>query len=98
MLNGIFTRRFAIAATTIALAVVVTLRTRDSSATSAVRAPRVPPATPDTLRDEAAKRLAQIDGRITIPGLDSAVEVRRDRWGVPHIYARTEHDLFFAQG
>src|SRR5690349_16117602 len=52
----------------------------------------------DTLRDEAAKRLAQIDGTLTIPGLDSAVEVRRDRWGVPHIYARTQHDLFFAQG
>src|SRR4030095_10303230 len=26
------------------------------------------------------------------------VEVRRDRWGVPHIYARTVHDLFLAQG
>src|SRR5262245_30467668 len=56
------------------------------------------PTPADTLRDEAAKRLAQIDGTIQVPGLDSAVEVRRDRWGVPHIYARTEHDLFFAQG
>jgi penicillin amidase len=52
----------------------------------------------DTLRDEAAKRLAQIDGSLDVPGLDSAVEVRRDRWGVPHIYAGTQHDLFFAQG
>src|SRR6476620_9349458 len=101
MLSGIFTRRFAIAATTIALALVVTLRTRDGAATSAVRTTRAPSPrdTPaDTLRDEAAKRLATIDGSITIPGLDSAVDVRRDRWGVPHIYARTEHDLFFAQG
>jgi penicillin amidase len=24
--------------------------------------------------------------------------VLRDRWGVPHIYAKNEHDLFFAQG
>ena len=24
--------------------------------------------------------------------------MRRDRWGVPHIYAKTVHDLFFAQG
>jgi penicillin amidase len=24
--------------------------------------------------------------------------VLRDRWGVPHIFARNEHDLFFAQG
>jgi penicillin amidase len=48
--------------------------------------------------DSARARLAQIDGRLAVPGLDSAVEVRRDRWGVPHIYARTRHDLFFAQG
>ena len=63
-----------------------------SAATPSVIAPA------DTLRDKAATRLAQLDGTITIPGLDSAVEVRRDRWGIPHIYARTQHDLFFAQG
>ena len=26
------------------------------------------------------------------------VEILRDRWGVPHIYAQTLEDLFFAQG
>jgi penicillin G amidase len=31
-------------------------------------------------------------------GLDGTVEVRRDRWGVPHIRAATAHDLWFAQG
>ena len=56
------------------------------------------PTAADTLRDEAARRLAKIDGTIDVPGLDSAVEVRRDRWGIPHIYARTQHDVFFAQG
>ncbi len=50
------------------------------------------------LTDSAKARLATIDGRTTVAGLDSAVEVRRDRWGVPHIYARTVHDLFMAQG
>ncbi|MBV6522115.1 MAG: Penicillin acylase 2 proenzyme [Gemmatimonadaceae bacterium] len=35
---------------------------------------------------------------LTIPGLRESVEVRRDRWGVPHIYARNQHDLFLAQG
>ena len=50
------------------------------------------------LRDSARARLATLDGRIRLTGLDSAVEVRRDRWGVPHIYARTAHDVFFAQG
>src|SRR5207245_955862 len=50
------------------------------------------------LLDSARGRLAQLDGTITVPGLDSVVEARRDRWGVPHIYAKTQHDLFFAQG
>jgi penicillin amidase len=33
-----------------------------------------------------------------VPGLNAQVEVLRDRWGVPHIYASNAHDLFFAQG
>ncbi|MFM8348075.1 MAG: penicillin acylase family protein [Bacteroidota bacterium] len=32
------------------------------------------------------------------PGLQEPVEVLRDENGVNHIYARNEHDLFFAQG
>uniref|UniRef100_Q01TV0 Penicillin amidase n=1 Tax=Solibacter usitatus (strain Ellin6076) TaxID=234267 RepID=Q01TV0_SOLUE len=35
---------------------------------------------------------------IRTPGLRKPVEILRDRWGVPHIYAATVHDLFFAQG
>ncbi len=31
-------------------------------------------------------------------GLTAPVEVLRDRWGVPHIYAANVDDLFFAQG
>ena len=34
----------------------------------------------------------------TVPGLGKPVEILRDRWGVSHIYARNEHDLFLAQG
>jgi penicillin amidase len=30
--------------------------------------------------------------------LKSLVTVLRDRWGIPHIYAQNQHDLFFAQG
>ena len=52
----------------------------------------------DALRDSARARLATLDGSVRLTGLDSAVEVRRDQWGVPHIYARTAHDVFFAQG
>jgi penicillin G amidase len=40
-------------------------------------------ATPSTLR---------------VAGLTQPVEILRDRWGIAHIYAQTETDLFFAQG
>lgn len=39
-----------------------------------------------------------VDGELEVAGLNSQVEVLRDDWGVPHIYATTSHDLFFAQG
>ncbi|MBO0936202.1 penicillin acylase family protein [Fibrella sp. HMF5335] len=35
---------------------------------------------------------------LTVRGLKQPVEVLRDGWGVNHIYAKNEHDLFFAQG
>jgi penicillin amidase len=35
---------------------------------------------------------------VHVEGLDEPVEVLRDPWGVAHIYAKSEHDLFFAQG
>ncbi|MBC7894492.1 MAG: penicillin acylase family protein [Cytophagaceae bacterium] len=35
---------------------------------------------------------------LNVPGLRAPVEVRRDRWGIPHIYAQNQHDLFLAQG
>ena len=35
---------------------------------------------------------------LTVPGLQAPVEIIRDRWGINHIYAETEYDLFFAQG
>ncbi|MBO0948348.1 penicillin acylase family protein [Fibrella forsythiae] len=35
---------------------------------------------------------------LTVKGLQQPVEVLRDQWGVNHIYAKNEHDLFFAQG
>lgn len=35
---------------------------------------------------------------LQVRGLQQRVEVLRDQWGVPHIYAQNEHDLFFAQG
>ncbi len=35
---------------------------------------------------------------VPLEGLRQPVEILRDRWGVPHIYAANADDLFFAQG
>ena len=53
---------------------------------------------PQSLDALATSALAQIDGELEIPGLVAPVEVLRDEWGVPHIYAQNDEDLFFAQG
>ena len=50
------------------------------------------------LRGEARQVLAQTGGTLTIRGLEKPVTVMRDEWGIPHIYAETQADLFFAQG
>ena len=51
-----------------------------------------------SLEERARAALAQTEGRVQVPGLQKPVEVLRDTWGVPHIYAQTVDDLFFAQG
>ncbi len=35
---------------------------------------------------------------LRVEGLAQPVEIIRDRWGINHVYAQTENDLFFAQG
>lgn len=40
----------------------------------------------------------QTSGDLSLSGLDGPVDIYRDAHGVPHIYAATSHDLFFAQG
>jgi penicillin amidase len=42
--------------------------------------------------------LPRHEGELTAAGLSAPVEIVRDEWGVPHIYAETAQDLFFAQG
>lgn len=46
----------------------------------------------------APKSFPQVDGELRVPGLDGPVDIYRDGMGIPHIYAATTHDLFFAQG
>src|SRR5580704_6323160 len=49
-------------------------------------------------QQKSPSSVAVIDGALKAPGLKAPVEVLRDRWGVAHIYAKNQHDLFFAQG
>jgi penicillin amidase len=46
----------------------------------------------------APKSFPQVDGEIQLDGLNGPVDIYRDAMGIPHIYASTQHDLFFAQG
>ncbi|HTS13608.1 MAG TPA: penicillin acylase family protein [Candidatus Limnocylindrales bacterium] len=50
------------------------------------------------LESRAKTVLAQTTGTLQVKGLEKQVRVQRDHWGVAHIYAQNEHDLFFAQG
>lgn len=53
---------------------------------------------PEQLLAKSKQVLAKLDGDINLPGLKEPVEVIRDRWGIAHIYAKNQPDLFFAQG
>ncbi|HTR36679.1 MAG TPA: penicillin acylase family protein [Bryobacteraceae bacterium] len=35
---------------------------------------------------------------LTVSGISQPVEILKDKWGISHIYAKNESDLFFAQG
>jgi penicillin amidase len=50
---------------------------------------------PNTVAKES---FPQIDGELQVDGLEGKVDIYRDKMGIPHIYASTQHDLFFAQG
>jgi penicillin amidase len=52
----------------------------------------------ENLESRAKAVLSATDGTLKLAGLEHSVTVLRDSWGVPHIYAQSQHDLFFAQG
>ncbi|HKF98179.1 MAG TPA: penicillin acylase family protein, partial [Steroidobacteraceae bacterium] len=56
------------------------------------------PAADTNWHQQVAQTLAVLRGSEKVAGLHNSVRVQRDRWGVAHIYARDQHDLFFAQG
>jgi penicillin amidase len=53
---------------------------------------------PKPVEVRARDVLSPVHGNFVVPGLKEPVNVLRDRWGVAHIYAKNQHDLFFAQG
>ena len=44
------------------------------------------------------KSQPQLSGRLLVPGIKEEIEIIRDSYGVPHIYAKNEPDLYFALG
>lgn len=45
-----------------------------------------------------SRSLPVTSGMLTIGGLGAPVEIIRDTWGIPHIYAKNDQDLFRALG
>lgn len=61
-------------------------------------AKRLAPVETSDLQTRAQSVLAQLSGTLPLRGLQKPVRVLRDEWGIAHIYAETQDDLFFAQG
>lgn len=57
-----------------------------------------PQKTSTNLEERAKASLAVISGTVNVHGLQQPVRVQRDKWGVAHVYAKNQHDLFLAQG
>ncbi len=49
-------------------------------------------------RSAPAQQGAVMPDNVRISGLQDSVEILKDRWGISHIYAKNESDLFLAQG
>jgi penicillin amidase len=50
------------------------------------------------IREMSRARLPKVEGQIYLKGLREETEIRRDEWGIAHIYANNINDLLFAQG
>src|SRR5437762_2762437 len=50
------------------------------------------------LRLLLGRRLPRVRGRLLVTGLEAPVSIRRDRWGIPHVDARSATDAWFGLG
>jgi penicillin amidase len=56
------------------------------------------PRRPLLSQDDLQMAVPELTGTIHLQELDSPVEIYRDTWGIPHVWAQTVHDAFVAQG
>ncbi len=52
----------------------------------------------DWWKAECRKRVPPMEGSTRIAGLRKSARITRDRWGVPHVFADNDRDLFFGFG
>src|SRR5918912_832882 len=52
----------------------------------------------EEIRAASRAALPPVDAELAVDALADAVDVERDRWGIPTIRARSLDDLWFAQG
>jgi penicillin amidase len=52
----------------------------------------------EQMKELAKQALVATTGILSVSGLKDEVRIVRDRWGVPHIFATSVKDLFFAEG
>ncbi|WOH82456.1 penicillin acylase family protein [Bradyrhizobium sp. BEA-2-5] len=55
-------------------------------------------AAPATAREKPSPLVAAREVKTDVAGLKAPGQILVDVWGIPHIYAGNEHDLFFLQG
>lgn len=49
-------------------------------------------------RDECRARVPAMTGNQRVAGLQKSVRIERDRWGIPHVFADNNRDVFFGFG
>lgn len=47
---------------------------------------------------EFASFIPDQSGAVSVTGIEATVRIYRDRYGIPHVQAKSEHDVFFGQG
>jgi penicillin amidase len=50
------------------------------------------------MRRLLGRRLPLTDGHVKVAGIEDAVSIRRDKWGIPHIEASNDRDAWFGVG